>query len=136
MEDAKITWSDYLIWVKNHFVFGRKNHFAQHEFMVYGWFGKHKFYGGTSAVTVYFQDRPQKSEEHPTMKPIELVSRLMLEGSRKHDNVYEPFSGSGTCLLACENEERICFAMEKIPHYVDLCILRWEKMTGKKAEKL
>ncbi len=136
MDDAGITWSDYLVWVKNHFVFGRKDHKAKHEFIVYGWKGKHKFFGDPATSTVYEQDRPQKSVEHPTMKPIELVSRLLLEGSRMNDNVYEPFSGSGTCLLACEQHDRIFFGMEKIPHYVDLAIKRWEKMTGEKAIKL
>ena len=136
LDDCKMTWSDYLIWVKNHFVMGRKDHKAMHEFIVYAWSGKHKFYGEAGTTTVYEHDRPHRSEEHPTMKPIELVARLMLEGSRQHDNVYEPFSGSGTCLLACEQEKRKFFGMEKIPHYVDLAINRWEQLTGKKAVKL
>jgi len=135
-QDAGFTWGDYLVWEKNHFLMGRKDHKAKHENILYGWKGKHKFYGEYSTTTVYLENKPQVSEKHPTMKPVALVARLILEGTKKHDNVYEPFSGSGTCLIACEINDRVCYSMEKIPHYVDVAVQRWENNTGKKAEKI
>lgn len=135
-EEAGFTWSDYLVWVKNHFVFGRKDHKAKHENILYGWKGKHKFYGDAATSTIYFQDRPQVSEDHPTKKPVELVSRLILEGTKKDAIVYDPFGGSGTCVIACENNDRVCYSMEKIPFYIDVIINRWQALTKKKAVKL
>lgn len=135
-EDAGYIWGDYLVWLKNHFVMGRKDHKAKHENILYGWKGKHKFYGEYGTTTVYEERKPQKSENHPTSKPVELIARIVIEGSRKNDYIYEPFSGSGTCIIACENEGRRCIAMEKVPHYIDVAVTRWEQRTGKKAEKI
>lgn len=136
MEDAGVTWGDYLVWVKNHFVMGRKDHKAKHENIVYGWKGRHKFYGEYATTTVYEENKPQVSEKHPTMKPVPLVARLILEGTKKHDIVYEPFCGSGTCIIACETNDRICYAMELVPHYIDVACERWSNLTGKKVVKL
>ena len=134
--DAGVTWGDNLVWLKNHFVMGRKDHKAKHEFIVYGWKGRHKFYGEYATTTVYEENKPQVSEKHPTMKPVPLVARLILEGTRKHDIVYEPFCGSGTCIIACETNDRICYAMELVPHYIDVAVQRWENLTSKKGVKL
>ena len=135
MEDEGVTWGDYLCWVKNGQVFGRKDYNAKHENIVYGWKGKHKFYGGYQ-TTVIEEDKPHVSDLHPTTKPIKLVSRLILHGSQKGDIVYDPFGGSGTTLICCENEGRTCYMIEKIPHFIDVIVKRWEEHTKKKAMKL
>jgi len=133
LDDAGIKWGDYLVWVKNNHVLGRKDYNAKHEFVVYGWKGKHKFYGGVS-TTVLEYNKPQKNELHPTMKPVELIARLMADGSTAAALVYDPFLGSGTTLIVAEQLGRTCYGLEIDPHYVDVIIKRWEQLTGKKAE--
>lgn len=135
-KESGFTWGDYLVWVKNQFVIGRKDHNPQHEFCLYGWKGKHKFYGGNSASTIYFEKKPLVSGEHPTMKPVPLIAKTILEGSKPGDIVYDAFGGSGTTLIACENEGRKARVIELEPHYVDVIVKRWEEKTGKKAEKI
>lgn len=133
---AGFTWGDYLVWVKNHFVLGRKDHNLQHEFCLYGWKGKHKFYGENNASTVYIENSPQRSDYHPTMKPINLIARTMLEGTKPKDIVYDGCGGSGTTMIVAENENRRCFMIEKVGRYVDVIISRWETKTQRKAVKL
>jgi DNA modification methylase len=131
-DDAGITWSAYLVWVKNNHVLGRKDYNAKHEFVAYGWRGRHKFYGGFS-TTVLEYDKPLKNDLHPTMKPVELVARLMRDGSTKDALVYDPFLGSGTTLIAAEQLGRVSCGMEISPAYCDVIIERWENLTGGKA---
>lgn len=135
VEDAGMTWSDYLIWVKNHFVLGRKDYNARHEFILYGWKGRHKFYGPHDS-TVLEYDRPQKSELHPTMKPVALLCRLISDGTEPGMVVYDAFGGSGSSLIACEDTGRVCCAMEYEERYCDVIIKRWEEHTGQKAERI
>jgi len=135
-EEAGYTWGDYLVWVKNSIILGRKDHNPRHEFCLYGWKGKHKFYGGNDASSCYFENKPVTSKEHPTMKPINLISRTILEGTKPKDIVYDGFAGSGTVLIACENENRIAFLMELDPHYIDVIIDRWQRKTNKTATKM
>ena len=70
------------------------------------------------------------------MKPIPLVTKLIKHGSEKGMNIYEPFLGSGTTLIACEDTDRICYGVEIEPKYIDVTIQRWENHTGKKAKKV
>jgi len=135
-EASGYTWGDYLVWVKNQFVLGRKDHNPAHEFCLYGWKGKHKWYGGQDASSIYHENKPLRSEEHPTMKPVNLIARTILEGTKPKSIVYDAFCGSGTTLIACENENRVCYGMELMPHYIDVIIKRWEEKTGKKAKKI
>lgn len=136
IDESGLTWSDYLVWVKNQFVLGRKDYKARHEFIVYGWKGRHKFYGSNAESTVFEYDKPLVNDLHPTMKPLELVSNLIRDGSKKGMTVCDPFLGSGTTLIACEQSGRTCYGTELDPGYVDVIIARWEKLTGKKAKKL
>jgi len=78
--------------------------------------------------------KPQKSEFHPTMKPVALYERGIKNSSLPDDIVLDPFSGSGTCILACENLDRQCRAIEIDPAYVAVAIERWVNLTGKKPE--
>ena len=73
LDDCGYSWGDYLVWVKNNHVLGRKDYNAKHEFIVYGWKGKHKFYGGFSTTVLEFE-RPLRSDLHPTMKHIQLLA--------------------------------------------------------------
>ena len=133
MDDCDIKWSDYLIWSKNNHVLGRKDYNAKHEFCVYGWHGKHKFYGDFSTTVLEF-DKPLKNDLHPTMKPIALLVKLIQDGSKRDDIVYDAFLGSGSTLIACEQTNRICYGCEIEPRYIDVVIARWEKFTVEKAE--
>jgi len=122
-----------LVWVKNQFVIGRADYNSQHELILFGWFNHHKFYGGHNHSTVLNYDKPRMNDLHPTMKPIELLTKLIMDGSRENMLVYDPFLGSGSTLIACEQTNRICYGMEIDPAYIDVIIERWENFTGKKA---
>lgn len=86
--------------------------------------------------TIVREDKPLRSEEHPTMKPVKLIAKLIGNSSRERERVIDIFGGSGTTMIACEQLNRICYMMELDPHYADVIIERWEKFTGKKAEKV
>ena len=126
-------YSQTLIWVKNSVVVGRKDYLPQHELILYGWFGKHKF-ERSKDKTIITYPKPNKSKLHPTMKPVGLMRRIILNATRIGDIVYDPFSGSGSTLIACEHTRRKCYAVEVDPVYCDTIIARWEKLTGRKAE--
>ena len=85
------------------------------------------------STTVIREDKPIKNTEHPTMKPVKLISRLIKNSSKIEENVLDLFGGSGTTLIACEQLNRKCFMMELDPKYCDVIIERWEKFTGEKA---
>ncbi len=133
--DIKTSLSPYLVWVKNNHVLGLQDYMQKHEFIVYGWKNKHKFYGKKS-TTILEYDKPLKNDLHPTMKPIDLLIRLIKDGTKDGMNVYDPFLGSGSTLIACEKTNRVSYGMELDPHYCDVIINRWEKFTGQKAEKI
>ena len=85
------------------------------------------------STTVIHEDKPAASREHPTMKPIRLMGRLIQNSSRPGQTVLDSFGGSGSTLMACEQLGRKCLTMELDPHYCDVIIERWEMMTGEKA---
>lgn len=87
-------------------------------------------------TTVMNEDKPSSNADHPTMKPVRLIARLVANSSRKGEVVLDGFGGSGTTLIACEELGRRCRMMEIDPKYVDVIIARWEKKTGLKAEKV
>ena len=134
-EDAKFHYSAFLIWVKDCIVMGRSDYNYQHEFILYGWKGKHKFYGPTNRSTIINCARPKKSELHPTMKPVELVVNLIHDGSPKGGTIIEPFCGSGTTIIAAEQTERICRAIEMSPGFCDVICQRFFDFTGIKPQR-
>lgn len=93
-------------------------------------------YRGIAPTSIIREKKPAKSEEHPTMKPVKLIARLVANSSREHEKVLDVFGGSGTTLIACEQLARDCYIMELDPHYADVIIKRWENLTGKKAERI
>ena len=91
-------------------------------------------YRATIPTTIIREPKPSKSEEHPTMKPVRLIAKLIGNSSREGEIVLDTFGGSGTTMIACEQLNRICYMMELDPHYADVIIERWEKFTGQKAK--
>ena len=127
-----------LIWNKNAMVIGRQDYQWKHEPCLYGWkAGKsHHWYGDRRQTTVMDYDKPSRNGEHPTMKPIGLFAYLINNSTKEGDSVLDTFGGSGTTLIACEQLRRKCYMMELDPHYCDVIIARWEKLTGKEACKV
>ena len=123
-----------LIWLKNNHVLGRVDYAYKHEPILYAWKeGGHKFYGDFQTSVIECK-KPQKSDLHPTTKPVELIERLVANSSQADDIVYEPFSGSGTTIIACEQLGRRCRAVEISPGYVAVALERWSTATGKTPE--
>ena len=139
VRDSGFMLKHQLIWNKNNHVLGRCDYNYKHEPIIYGWKigGTHKFYGeGKFKTSVWDIAKPLQSKLHPTMKPIELIEECLLDCSAMGDAVLDLFGGSGTTLIACEQLNRKCFMMELDPHYCDVIIARWEKLTGKNARRI
>lgn len=117
-------WGDYLVWQKNCPVLSRKDYNASHEFIVYGWFETHTFYG-KARTTVFECDRPSVSDLHPTMKPVPLLGELINDGAPLGGSVYDGFAGSGSTLIAAEQVGRTAYCCEIEPHYVDVIRARY-----------
>ena len=127
-----------LIWKKQSIVLNRADYNYQHEPFLYGWNKTHKFYGKGKYknTSVWEFDRPTKSKEHPTMKPIELLGEILLNATEEGSSVLDTFGGSGSTLIACEQLNRKCYMCELDPKYCDVIVERWEKFTGGKAVKV
>lgn len=138
LDEAGLKVRQCLIWNKSHLVMGRQDYQWKHEPCLYGWIDgeSHNWYNDRKQTTVIDYDRPTNSPEHPTMKPIGLFDYQIKNSSKEGDIVLDLFGGSGTTIMACEQNGRIGYMMEYDPHYVDVIIERWEKFTGKKAVKL
>ena len=123
-----------IIWAKSSMVISRGNYHYQHETC---WYAVRKggtgnWQGDRTQTTLWQIDKPNKSETgHSTQKPIECMLRPMVNNSAEGDSVYEPFSGSGTTILAGEQVGRRVYAMEISPRYVDVAVKRFIKVTGK-----
>lgn len=138
LEAAKIsgmTVRQILVWAKNTFSLGRQDYQWRHEPCLYGWKdgAAHYFFDSRSETTVLEFDKPSRSEEHPTMKPVKLFAYLVRNSSRPGDLVLDPFAGSGTTVVACEQLKRRAAVMELDPHYASVIVERWERLTGKTA---
>lgn len=160
MEDSGLLMKQCIIWVKSSMVLGRQDYQWQHEPILYGWNpgASHKWYGGFDKKTVYEdgikleqlrkdqlvemvrglqehttvvrEDKPKRSSEHPTMKPVKLVSRFIWNSSMPKNIIVDTFLGSGSTLIAAETTQRRCYGMELDPHYVDVVCKRFQKTTG------
>jgi len=124
-----------LIWNKNALVLGRQDYQWKHEPCLYGWKGgaAHTWLNDRAQTTVMDCDRPSKSDIHPTMKPISLFDYQIRNSCPVGGVVLDLFNGSGTTIMACEQNGRSACAMELDPGYVDAAIDRWEKFTGERA---
>lgn len=113
-----------LIWLKNNHVLGRTDYAYKHEPILYAWKkGGHKFYGDFQTSVLEF-DKPRKADLHPTMKPVPLIRRLIENSSQKREVVFDPFGGSGTTMVACEESGRQCRMIELEPKYVAVILER------------
>lgn len=124
-----------LIWKKSSFVLGRQDYQWQHEPCLYGWKNGagHLWASDRKQTTILEFEKPKKNEIHPTMKPVKLFDYQIRNNTKEKDVVLDLFGGSGTSIVACEQNGRICNMMELDPRYVDVVIDRWEKLTGKTA---
>jgi site-specific DNA-methyltransferase (adenine-specific) len=128
-------WRQTLSWVKDLFVLGRSDYHYQHEAIFYGWKegAAHTWNGDRKQTTLLEFDRPKRSADHPTMKPVELVGYCIGNSSNPDDLIADPFGGSGTTLLAAERLGRASALIELDPRYCDVIVRRWEEFTGQKA---
>lgn len=129
---------EYLIWAKNSMVLGRQDYQWKHEPCLYGWKdgASHLWASDRKQVTILEFDRPSRSAEHPTMKPVALFAYQISNNTHEGDLVLDSFGGSGTTLIACEQLKRRCCTSELDPKYCDVIIKRWENLTGLKAKCL
>jgi DNA modification methylase len=122
-----------IIWDKGNHTLSNSDYMSKYEPIVYGWFDSHLFYGNRSNFDIWNIQRTQKNDLHPTMKPIALCAKAIENSSKKEDIVLDFFGGSGSTLIASEQLNRKCYAMELDPKYCDVIIKRWEDFTGEKA---
>ena len=143
-----------LIWVKPQLVLGRSDYQHRHEVCLsgaapempenfegfetcaYGWQpgAAHLWRSDRKQSTVLEFDKPARSKEHPTMKPVKLLAYLIRNSTLPDAVVLDPFGGSGSTLIACEETGRSCCMVEIDPRYCDVIVSRWEQVTGRKAE--
>jgi DNA modification methylase len=135
VQDAGLTVRQCLVWAKSAFVLGRQDYQWRHEPCLYGWRdgAAHSWLGDRSQSTVLEFDRPARNESHPTCKPVELFRALLRNSCQRTGVVLDPFGGSGTTLIAAEQEGRRACLMELDPAYCQVILDRWTQMTGKEA---
>lgn len=127
-----------LIWNKNAMVMGRQDYQWKHEPCLYGWKdgASHLWASDRKQTTVLEFEKPQKNNLHPTMKPIKLFDYQIKNNTKGDDIVLDLFGGSGTTIMAAEQNGRRGFVMEYDPKFVDVIVDRWEQFTGMKAKKI
>lgn len=135
---AQVALRQCIVWVKDVFVMGRQDYHWRHESILYGWKegAAHYFLNDRTQDTVWEIDRPRASREHPTMKPVELAAKAISNSTKRGGIVLDPFVGSGTTILACEQLGRRARAIELSPRYASVALDRWEALTGQQAERL
>ena len=128
-------WSTFVIWAKNTFTMGRSDYQRQYEPILYGWKEgtDHFWCGARDQGDVWFIKKPHVNDLHPTMKPVELVERAILNSSKGRDTVLDLFGGSGTTLIACEKSGRQARVIELEPKYCDVICRRFMNFSGKTA---
>ena len=138
LKACELYFSQAIIWVKEHPVLTRKDFMGNHEWCFYGWRegAAHVFLGPNNATDVWSIKKVNPNAMiHLTEKPVELAVRAMQYSSRVGENVLDLFGGSGSTLIAAEQTGRRAFLMELDPLYCDVIVQRWEKFTGRKAER-
>ncbi len=131
-KDAGLYLSGVCIWAKQSLVLGRSPYQWKHEPILYGWRkdGKHNWYADRKQSTIWNFDRPSKNELHPTMKPVALCAYPITNSSMMSCIVLDPFLGSGSTLIACEQTNRICYGIELDEKYADVIVKRYIEITG------
>lgn len=139
MASSGLLWRQTLAWMKNTMVLGRSDYHYRHEAILYGFVdggdgrkgrGGERWFGGNSATTVFEFDKPARNGEHPTMKPVDLIAAMLANSLPVGGVVLDPFSGSGSTLIAAHGRRSRCFAVELDPRYADVILRRFETHTG------
>jgi DNA modification methylase len=128
--NAGFLFKSYIVWNKNNSTFGRSDYHWKHEPCIYGWLdgASHKWCGDRKQTTVWDIERPSRSDEHPTMKPIPLCSKPLENSSVEGDIVLDVFLGSGSTMVASHQLKRKCYGMELDPKYCDVIVKRMIKL--------
>lgn len=134
--DAGFYLSGTCIWKKQSLVLGRSPYQWQHEPVLFGWKkkGKHQWYTGRKESTIWEFDKPKKNSDHPTMKPIPLLAYPIMNSSMSNTLVLDPFGGSGSTLIACEQTDRSCFTIELDEKFCDVIVKRYIEQVGSDTE--
>lgn len=130
LTEAGLHWSNTVVWAKDIFVLGRSKYHRQYEPIWYGWKDKSTYKGTRSESDLWQCKRPRRSDEHPTMKPVELVERALVNSSVKDDIILDLFLGGGSTLIAAEKTGRVCYGMEIDPKYCDVIVERYVQYTS------
>jgi DNA modification methylase len=128
-KNAGFKLAECLIWVKNALVLGRQDYHWRHEPILYGWKegAAHYFVDDRSQDTIWEYNKPRKNEEHPTMKPLELVGKAISNSSRRHESVLDLFGGSGSTMIAADQLDRKSYLMELDEKFIDVIVKRFIK---------
>lgn len=130
--DAGFYLSGCCIWKKQSLVLGRSPYQWMHEPVLFGWKknGKHQWYTGRKETTIWEFDKPKKNGDHPTMKPIPLLAYPIMNSSMSNSIVLDPFGGSGSSLIACEQTKRLCCTIELDEKFCDVIVKRYIEQVG------
>ena len=130
--DAGFHLAGVCIWAKNSLVLGRSDYQWQHEPVLYGFLknGKHNWYSDRKQTTIWNFDKPKRNANHPTSKPLDLLSYPIKNSSQENSIVLDTFGGSGSTLMACEQTNRICFMMELDEKYASVILRRYVENTN------
>lgn len=137
-KEAGFYLSGCCIWKKNALVLGRSPYQWQHEPCLYGWkaSGRHEWYSDRKQTTIWEYDRPKVSKTHPTTKPVQLMAYPIRNSSMTNGIVLDPFLGSGSTLVACEETERVCRGIELDPKFVDVIVKRYVELKDGKTDDI
>lgn len=129
-----------LVWVKDRMVMGHGDYHYRHEPILYGYKpgrssgrGRRGWTGGNDQDSVFEVPRPAASRDHPTAKPVELIARCLQNSSAPRARILDPFCGSGSTVIACEQLGRVAYALDVDPAYCDVALTRWERLSGRRA---
>jgi len=130
--DAGFYLSGCCVWKKQSLVLGRSPYQWQHEPVLFGWkkSGKHTWFSDRKQSTIWEFDKPKKNGDHPTMKPIPLVAYPIINSSMTGCIVLDPFGGSGSTLIACDQTERVCYTVELEEKFCDVIVKRYIEQVG------
>ena len=134
--DAGFYLSGCCIWMKPSLVLGRSPYQWQHEPCLYGWKkkGKHQWYADRKQTTIWSFEKTKKNTDHPTMKPIPLLAYPIKNSTMSNTLVLDPFGGSGSTLIACEQTDRSCFTIELDEKFCDVIVKRYIEQVGSADE--
>jgi len=139
LEEAGWQERSLLVWVKNNgagALFAQYKHWYEPCFYAFKTGKSPRWHGPTNERTVWEHDKPQSNNLHPTMKPVALIERAILNSTSRRHLVVDSFLGSGTAIIAAQRTGRVCYGMERDARYCDVILARWEALTGQEAERL